>query len=153
MILGATEAAPGGPVEVWYASDGELMRLQNGRLLGITGLAPEWRRVALPEMPGWRELAARGDAFRWERVRDVMPGYRYGVNDKLVLAAAAAPRSSNLLGIDPQQLVWFEERNESSTEATLPPARYAIQGDRVIYAEQCVARGRCFTWQRWPAGS
>jgi hypothetical protein len=107
----------------------------------------------LPALPGWQQLATSREPLRWERVRDVMPGYRYGVHDKLVLTVVPPPRSSKLIGIDPKQLVWFEERVESSTDEALPPARYAVQGDRVVYAEQCVGRERCFTWQRWPAGS
>lgn len=153
MIFGAVESTPAGPVEVWYASDGEILRFQNGRLAGSSGLQPEWKSVLLPKFPGWDTLIATKQPFRWERVRDVMPGYRYGVHEKLVLSIAQPPRSSRLIGVDPKELTWFEERTESSTEEPLPPARYAVQGDRVVYAEQCVARERCFTWQRWPAGT
>ena len=153
MILGFVEPASTGPVEVWYASDGEVLRFQNGRLAGSTGLQPEWRSVVLPLFPGWDALSARNEPFRWERVRDVMPGYRYGVHDKLILTIVPPPRSSRLIGIDAKQLTWFEERVENSTEEPLPPARYAVQGDRVVYAEQCVDRERCFSWQRWPAGT
>ena len=153
MIFTGIEATPAGPVEVWYASDGEILRFQDGRLAGNTGLQPEWRSVVLPKFPGWNALIVSKEPFRWERMRDVMPGYRYGVHDKLVLAAVPPPGSSHLVGVDPKQLTWFEERTENSTEEPLPSARYAVQGDRVIYAEQCVARDRCFTWQRWPAGT
>ena len=153
MILGALESAPSGQVEVWYASDGEIIRLENGRLAGITGLKPEWREVTLPSFPAWSKLAAQAEPFHWERLRDVMPGYRYGVRDKLALVVVPPPASSGLIGVDPKQLVWFEERTESSTEEKLPPARYAVQGDRVVYGEQCVSRESCFRWQRWPAGA
>jgi len=153
LILGAVESSPTGPIEVWYASDGELIRLNNGRLAGNTGLLPEWRSVALPQFPTWSALATQAQPFRWERVRDVMPGYRYGVRDKLVLSVVSPPSSSGLIGIDPKQLVWFEERTEATTEEPLPPARYAVLGNRVVYAEQCVSRESCFKWQRWPAGA
>ena len=153
MIWSAVDSSPTGPIEVWYASDGELIRLNNGRLAGNTGLQPEWRNVTLPKFPAWAALASQAQPFRWERVRDVMPGYRYGVRDKLVLSVIPAPSSSGLIGIDPKQLVWFEERMEATTEEPLPPARYAVQGDRVVYGEQCVSRESCFKWQRWPAGS
>ena len=153
LILGAVESSPSGPIEVWYASDGELIRLNNGRLAGNTGLSPEWQSVTLPQFPTWSALATQGQPFRWERGRDVMPGYRYGVHDKLVLSVIPAPASSGLIGIDPKQLVWFEERTEAPTEEPLPPSRYAVQGDRVVYGEQCVSRESCFKWQRWPAGA
>ena len=153
MVLGPIETTPSGPVEVWYASDGALLRIQNGRLAGNTGLQREWRRVVLPQLPSWPDLAARKEPFRWERERDVMPGYRYAVRDTLVVSMVPAPSSTKLVGVDPGQLIWFEERTESSTEEALPAAHYAVQGDHVVYAEQCVAPDRCFSWQRWPAGS
>jgi hypothetical protein len=153
MIFAGIDTTGQARVEVWYASDGEILRLQNGRLAGSSGLKPEWRNVVLPQFPSWNALVSRTEPFRWERVRDVMPGYRYDVHDTLVLMLAPAPRSTRLVGIEPAELTWFEERMESSTESLLPASRYAVKDDRVVYAEQCVARDRCFTWQRWPAGS
>jgi hypothetical protein len=153
MIFAGVETTSRGQVEIWYASDGEILRLQNGRLAGNSGLKPEWRNVVLPPLPSWSVLATLGESLKWARVRDVMPGYRYGVQDRLLLVLVPPPRSSRLVGVDPKELVWFEERTESSTEAVLPPSRYAVKDDRVVYAEQCIAPHRCFTWQRWPAGS
>ncbi len=153
VVLGALENGPRGQIEVYYSADGALLRLQNGRLVGSTGLLPEWRSVELPELPSWSTLAAEGKPLHWERVRDVMPGYRYGVRDKLVLSSATAPRSSGLVGVDAQKLNWFVERTEASTDERLPPARYATQGNMVVYSEQCVSARNCLKWQRWPAGT
>lgn len=87
-----------------------------------------------------------------------MPGYRYGVRDTLVLQSISPPSSHALVGVDPARLLWFEERLVSSEDAEpLPAARYAVevigQEEWVIYAEQCLKKDLCFTWQRWPAGS
>ncbi len=144
VVLGALENSPRGQVEVYYSADGALLRLQNGRLVGSTGLLPEWRSVNLPELPSWSSLAAEGKPLQWERVRDVMPGYRYGIQDKLVLSQVPTPRSTGLIGVDPQKLSWFEERTEAS---------YATLGETVVYGEQCVSARNCLKWQRWPAGS
>jgi hypothetical protein len=60
------------------------------------------------------------------------------------------PQRSELNGIEPQNLAWFEERAEE-----LPPARYAVEfrgsAATVVYGEQCLAPKLCFTWQRWSA--
>lgn len=168
LALGDVDSHPRGPIEVWYSAEREVLRLQNGRLAGAVGLTTEWRNVALPELPPW-SVAARADrAFRWTRTRDVMPGYRFGVNDVLSLRVVEAPQRSALQGLDAQRLTWFEERIESGrvaglsavfgdgtgAEAVLPPARYAVdlQGgqETVVYGEQCLAPELCFTWQRWP---
>ena len=154
LALGFLDAHPRGPIEVWYSSGREVLRLQNGRLIGASGMPVEWREVRLPDLPPWPALAAAGKPYSWERVRDVMPGYRYGVRDALTLSVAPAPPASDLRGMDPQRLVWFEERADPGAAGieALPPARYAVEGETAVYGEQCIAPNWCFSWQRWPAG-
>ena len=169
LALGYVDNHPQGSVEVWYSAEREVLRLQNGRLVGATGLTTEWRNVALSELPSWTAAARSKQAFRWTRTRDVMPGYRYGVEDAISLRVVAPPKNSALRGLDPLRLTWFEERIESESSAgslailgsgagvdsPLPPARYAVElkgGEEVVvYGEQCLAADLCFTWQRWPA--
>lgn len=168
LALGNVDSDPRGPIEVWYSAEREVLRLQNGRLIGAVGLTTEWRNVTLHELPSWSAAAHAGRALRWTRTRDVMPGYQFGVKDELSLRVIQAPRRSALQGMDPQRLTWFEESVESGTavgllaalgngfgaDGVLPPARYAVdlRGGRkaVIYGEQCLAADLCFTWQRWP---
>lgn len=150
LALGYVDSDPQGPIEVWYSAERELLRLQNGRLVGAVGLTTEWRNVRLHELPSWSAAAHGGEALHWTRTRDVMPGYRFGVKDALSLRVVEAPQRSALQGLDAQRLSWFEEQLESG----LPPARYAVDfsGDKetVVYGEQCLAVDLCFTWQRWP---
>jgi len=156
LALGYVETHPEGPIEIWYSGQREVLRLQNGRVVGAVGMATEWRDVRLSEPPAWPALARAGEPYRWTRVRDLMPGYRFGVRDTLVLRPIAPPRASGLLGRDAASLAWFEERLESSdaeAEVGLPPARYAVdlaRNGEVVYGEQCLGAELCFTWQRWP---
>lgn len=152
MARGSIDPSPTGPVEVWYTGGLEVIRLEQGRLVAATGLPVEWGGVVLSPLPEWREILARTEPLRWERRRDVMPGYRYGVVDRLVLVPVAAGRPGALVGHDPARLRWFEERSEDNT---LPTARYALDtdgpyGPRVVYAEQCLDNRFCLTWQQWP---
>lgn len=150
LALGYAEPTPQGQVEVWYSGERQVLRLQNGRLAGATGVATEWHGVSLPPLPSWRELVREPTPYRWSRTRDVMPGYRYGLHDTLEVRTIAPPSHSQLAGMDALQFTWFEE-----TSATLPPARYAVQidqgGGTVVYAEQCLAPELCVSWQRWQA--
>lgn len=168
LALGNVDSDPQGPIEVWYSAEREVLRLQNGRLVGATGLTTEWRDVRLPALPSWSAVAHAGQPIAWTRTRDVMPGYRFGVKDKLALRVVAAPRGSALQGLDPQGLTWFEERDASApagwfsrligkganADSALPPARYAVDfrggSETVVYGEQCLAADLCFAWQRWP---
>jgi hypothetical protein len=162
MVLGYTESHSQGPIEIWYSAEREVLRLQNGRIVGAAGLVTEWRNVSLLAPPSWSVLKASESAMRWSRVRDVMPGYHYGVREALFTRFSQPPASSALQGLDPKSLEWFEEKNQleaassrTSKELELPPARYAVNlrdGEgTVIYGEQCLAPKLCFTWQRWPA--
>lgn len=153
LVLNFLDKHPNGPVEVWYGGAGEVFRFQNGRWGGHAGVEPEWRLVALPPFPAWADLADRSEPLRWERYRDVMPGYRFGIRDRLMLRPIPAPDKSSLVGVDARSLRWFEERTEADSAEQLPAARYAVRGETVVYAEQCVSPRRCFKWQRWPAGS
>ncbi|MEI6723732.1 MAG: hypothetical protein WCO67_23460, partial [Betaproteobacteria bacterium] len=159
FTLGYLDPHPQGTIEVWYSALREVLRMQNGRLVGAAGAATEWRNVALPGLPAWSALAAAEGPSRWVRVRDVMPGYRYGVRDPLVLRVTPPPSRSALQELDPAGLTWFEEGLDpdapGGAEANfLPTARYAVQFangmETVVYGEQCLARDFCFTWQRWP---
>jgi hypothetical protein len=159
LAQGYVDESPAGPTEVWYSAEREVMRFRNGRLVGATGLTTEWRKVTLPRLGSWASIAA-AKQIEWKRVRDVMPGYRFGIEDTMATRLAAVPRKTALVGIDPRRLTWFEERIEHSSETVrekepLPPALYAVDlsGGResVIYGEQCLAPTLCFTWQRWSA--
>ena len=168
LALGNVDSHAQGPVEVWYSARKEVLRIQNGRVIGAVGLPTEWRDVSLPELPAWSAMAGSGKSYQWVRKRDVMPGYRFGVRDALVLRVVAPPTRSALQGLDPKSLTWFEERFQAespggtltklvgmSEERTLPPARYAVDlrdgVEIVVYGEQCLAPELCFTWQRWAA--
>ncbi|MCX7144218.1 MAG: YjbF family lipoprotein [Proteobacteria bacterium] len=164
LALGYVDADPRGPIEVWYSAEREVLRFQNGRLIGAVGLTTEWRDVVLPDLPSWAAVAGGDKAFRWTRIRDVMPGYRYGVIDILSLSVVKELKRGELQGLNPNQLTWFEERfelgpvagplgNGVAADLILPPARYAVDlrdgQETVVYGEQCLAADLCFTWQRW----
>jgi hypothetical protein len=159
LVLGDMDEHRNGQVEVWYSAQREVLRIQNGRIAGVTGLRTEWRSVSMPAMPAWSTLASAARQHHWIRIRDVMPGYRFGVRDALILSRISTPAQSALQGLDPAQLAWFEERHrgDPTSELWLPPARYAVQigegRETVVYGEQCIARDLCFTWQRWPVES
>ncbi len=172
LVLGSEDSHPQGPIQVWFSAQREVLRFQNGRMVGAVGLTTEWRAVSLPELQSWSAIARAEPPARWTRVREVMPGYRFGVKDSLVVRGTRAPMKSELVGADPQSLTWFEEKIEPEQPArglavigriladddkVLPPARYAVDfsdgKETVVYGEQCLARDLCFTWQRWPVES
>ena len=170
LALGDIDSNSRGQVEVWYSAQREVLRLQDGRLIGAAGLITEWRNVEFADLPSWSSLKARKQSAEWTRTRDVMPGYRFGIRDPLVVTSTQAPASSSLSGIDPAKFTWFEERVGQVDEAgqyriialrnpddALPPSRYAVDysgsNPIVVYGEQCLKPTFCFSWQRWPVNS
>lgn len=148
-------------IGVWYSAGREVLRFQNGRLVAAVGMGAEWRNVVLPDLPAWSELARVMQPVKWTRIRDVMPGYRYGVRDELVLQRISPPAENRLKAVDARALVWFEERFDTQHSGSamrqtdeLPPARYAVDlrdaAGTVVYGEQCISAKLCFSWQRWP---
>lgn len=152
LVLGHLDQSPQGQVEVWFSAGREVLRLQGGRLVGASGLLTEWRQVWIPVLPTWRQMAA---GHGWERTRDVMPGYRYGVRDRLYTQQIPPPPSLSLEGEDASSLMWFEERQLAplpGPSLRLPPARFAVRIDAegreaVVFGEQCLAPDLCLRWQ------
>ncbi len=154
VALGYVDPHPNGGIEVWYSASREVLRLQNGRVVGLTGSYTEWQRVLLPRLPLWSELLRSRQPLEWQRERDVMPGHRFGVQDRLLLRPTAAPPRSNLAQLDSARLAWFEERLlDAHPEDQLPSARYAVDAasGQVVYGEQCLSTSLCISWQRWRA--
>lgn len=149
MTRGGVETASGGLVELWYTGDREVIRMQNGRIIAASGTPIEWSDVRLSVQPAWSGIAG---PTHIERRRDVMPGYRFGLEDALTVAPIATPSHSAFYGQLPGDLHWFKE--VSAGPYALPSSRYAVRFDgghtEVIYGEQCLSESLCFSWQRWP---
>lgn len=153
LVLGFIDPHPQGPIEVWYSASGEVLRIQNGRIVAAVGLHPlEWRKVTLSAQPRWSNITT---SLQIQRQRDMMPGYQFSITDSLSISPISPRKKSNLVGIDPASLHWYQE---VSTEGpALPVSRYAVrqqnQQETVIYSEQCLSEDLCIYWQRWPATS
>ena len=152
LALGYVDKHPFGPIEVWYSSVGDVLRIQNGHIVGLTGGSVQWRHVSFSNMPKW--LEDQTSKTTYERTRDVMPGYLFGVRDYLELAKTSAPSPSNFVALAGAQSVrvqWYEA-NEKFRR--LPTARFAVQSiggvQTVVYGEQCLSLSFCLTWQLWP---
>jgi len=152
LVLGYFDVHPQGDIEVWYSAQGEVLRLQNGRLVGAAGLPVEWRRVAYPQSPpSWQSVPPEG--ARFTSVRDEQPGYRLGLVEQVVLTPLLKPPFES-----PDQTLasatWFQERYSDANGRTRPDAWFALgqYGDQktIVYSRQCLSASVCLTLQRWP---
>lgn len=159
LVLGYVDPHPGGAVQVWYSAKGEVLKLQNGRIVGSAGLATDWTAVSFaPGVPDWNAVPAEG--ARYTRQRDQSPGYRAGITETIQLTAWSGlpplvlPRS-----LPPEQARrydWYQEQLLEPSSAALPPAWYALDGPpgqrSVVYSEQCLSPSLCLKLQAWPPG-
>ena len=160
LVLGYVDPHPAGEVEVWYSGNQEALRLQNGRVVGVTGALHDWQSVGLsPVPPNWTELGTQ--PARYERRRDVMPGYRYGVLEAMRVEALPGLPATELLASLPQEKAqtyrWFRESAEplAGQPGNALPAAWFAWGrhrgvDTIVYSEQCLAPDFCLKLQRWP---
>lgn len=153
MALGYIDATPDGPVDVWYSAEADVLRLRDGRVAGaIMKTGTNWLTVSFSDLPRWDAV---GHQAQFERIRDVSPGYRYGIHEKMLIRLIEPPTDTQLKNISASSLVWFEETVQGGSDR---PARYAVRlaspgTHRVIYAEQCLSSEYCFSWQDWPNSS
>jgi hypothetical protein len=149
MARGYTRPGPDGVEEGWYTAKADLMKLVSGRLMGIYGAEVEWLGVTYQNMPKWEGLGSRTTI---RRIRDVAPGYRYGLKETIEILRLETTPVNRIVGLDPTKLFWFEERIVEGEK--LPPSRYALdKNNSVVYSELCIAPGNCLSWQVWPPAS
>ena len=151
MVLGYVEPHPESEIETWYSSEGELIRLQNGRVVATAGLETDWRAVRNFSLPAWKDMVGR-PAVVYRRERDEMPGYRFGIAESVSLYPVRVPNNARLAGLRSESLRWYEEAVLGQPDG-LPSARFALHAGepRVIYGEQCLSPNLCLAWQAWPA--
>ena len=71
MVLGYVEPPPEGVIDTCYSHKGELIRLQNGRVVATAGLETNWRMVKNFSLPAWKDMLAQQ---MLEKVVSVWPG-------------------------------------------------------------------------------
>jgi hypothetical protein len=153
LVRGYEEKHPEGQIDVWYSTEGEVISLQNGRVVNTAGLETDWRAVRNFSLPAWQDMIGR-NAVTYSRERDEMPGYRFGIKETVSLYPVDVPANAKLVGMPATTLRWYEE-SVIGQPGGLPSGRFAVQlkdgATRIVYGEQCLSKTLCLAWQIWPA--
>lgn len=156
LVLGYLDADPQGEIEVWYSAKREVIKTQNGRIVGTAGLELDWRQLRFTSPPpAWDAIPPEGATY--SRSRDVSPGYRYGILEQVELRPVPAVPPLQLPSAVPAGFAgsvrWYRE-SVIGGRAPLPPAWFAWGAHdgqpTVVYSEQCLAEGFCLKLLRWP---
>ncbi len=122
-----------GASESWYSADPLLVVLEDGRLGPFAGAAVEWRAVRQAGRPDWERLLRRNSTQRWQRQRDEMPGYRFGLTDEIETRRVA-------LADLPAELMPVHERLQASHRGLQWVSDLVSTTD---------AEGRHVDWTQW----
>jgi hypothetical protein len=157
LALGYIDPHPQGDIEVWYSGSKEVIKIQNGRIVGTAGLRFDWRNVQFGSAPPAWEVVSQSPQ-RLVRVRDEMPGYRYGISEQLTVEAVAGTPVIELPSTLPVALAshytWYRESASSLGAGALPASWYAVGRfygkQAVVYSFQCLEPHWCLRIQSWP---
>jgi hypothetical protein len=155
LVLGYVESDAQGEIQVWYSGQHEVIKTQHGRVVATAGLALDWRNVRFPVAPpSWATVQGKSV---YSRLRDEMPGYRYGLLETVELHTANTPAPANVMAfVSPDQanrLVWYRESVGSGASTPLPDAWFAVlptERSTVVYSYQCLTPNWCLHLQAWP---
>jgi len=149
LALGGVEPHPQGPIEVWFSARSEILRLQNGRIVGSTGMPVNWSNV---------NLNFNHQGTQYIRQRDETPGYRFGIKDQFTIQESNVVPAHVLTRFQKMQAmgaraftptVWREDISQRGPEIRVglaaPPNG---QGFVAVYGEQCLSAALCLIWQR-----
>jgi len=133
-----------GASESWYSADPLLVVLEDGRLGPFAGAAVEWRAVRQAGRPDWERLVRRGNTQRWQRQRDEMPGYRFGLSDEIETRRITQTElPAELTSVHERLLASHRElRWVSDQVSTTDP-----EGQRVAWAQWFAVAERAGRWQ------
>jgi len=161
MVLGYVDAQPDGMVEVWYSALGEVIRTQNGRIVSTSGLPLDWTRVTFTKPPPpW--VGAQVRELVYERQRDEVPSYRFGLKERVQATFFATPKAASLpfalpSSLSPDKAVrlrWVRERVTQGVGPGLPDAWFALGGavgrESLVFSRQCLSVSFCLNLQAWP---
>jgi Group 4 capsule polysaccharide lipoprotein gfcB, YjbF len=146
-----------GEIETWFSGNREVVKTQNGRIIGTAGLRVDWTRVTYPiAPPAWDKV--QSVATKYKREHDTVPGYAFGVKDEvtvLALPQVPAHRLPETMPLDTaKSYKWFQEGSNTRSGVTLPTQLFALGlhrgGQTIVYSEQCLQPDFCMKLQRWP---
>ena len=148
MALGYRQWIQGRMVEHWYAG-AEMLEMVDGRVHKAVGMTHEIRRNT-GKPPRWEALASSAQAVSWSRQLDLMPGYRFDMQET-VSSRTLSPSEALLLpdGLN-ENLMWVRD-DVQSQDAQGQPWNYvqlfALRGGRVVYSEQCINEKLCMRFR------
>lgn len=146
MVWVGNEPGPLGETSVWVSADGVILRLNQGRLVGVAERGRNWRLTSESVLAN--TAAYTGKSY-FSQTSDEQPGFRLGIvrTIKKITWPSTPPAVTWAPGAN--DLQWIEEVDTASGHRL---ALYGVNADHHAQAGQrCLAPEWCLRWQIWPA--
>lgn len=146
MVWVGTENSALGETSVWMSSDGVVLRLVQGRLVGVSEPLRSWQLTS--ESPVSKNATfATGSQFK--QTSDEQPGFRLGIERTVEKMALPLSPQTTTWAVAGQDLRWMQEVDISSGQRL---AMYGTNAQHHTMAGQrCLTPEWCLRWQAWPA--
>ncbi len=179
MVKGYIDQDKLGPIDIWYSSDGSVLRMQKGRYLGSLGFDKNWQNVQLQDAPELSNIVNRfkretsshqlrsvasfypEQQYFFSRNKTEMPGYQSALQEKMGISVQDAfppniPKSLSAY-LNPSEIVWVSEKSLSNHEKVQSNSSHAWYGFKKynssyiqVIGQQCLSADFCITWMPWP---
>lgn len=156
-VLGYVDPHSSGPVFVWYAPGGQVLKTQNGRIVGLAGVPQGITNGSFSEsLSSWPAAVER---ISGHRVWDVPLQYRYGVEETVKIQPITASQvppfihrhlKRRLGSPDTSVWSWYQQTGSLTGQAWFAIATVAGQ-QQVVYSYQCLEDGFCLHLATWPS--
>jgi uncharacterized protein YcfL len=144
MIWVGTERSALGETTVWMSADGVVIRLVQGRLVGVSEPHRSWRLVS--ESPTNTSSASRSQFIQ---TSDEHPGFSLGIQRTINKVELPLDPKTTAWAVVAQDLRWTQEVDISSGQ------RLALHGtnahNHTMAGQRCLTPEWCLRWQAWPA--
>jgi hypothetical protein len=142
LVWIGNESSALGETSVWLSADGVVVRLVEGRLVGVAEPNRNWRLTS--ETP-----LSQQSSSQLKQTSDEQPGFHMGLVrtvTTLPLPVTARP----MPWVDGEQnLNWLEEIDVTTGQRL---ALYAVnERKQTIAGQRCLGAEWCLRWQTWPA--
>ena len=171
LVLGYENTFGNTVTQTWYSRNKEVLQLENGRLIGTSGLDINWTDVALVDAPAITlpELFSiqsdglgkprRNPKLFFFRTRSVMPQYLANIHEAVSMQGLnEIPEDAPKILRDPDnasRVRWVQETvvlqpNNPSVSALRAIYAYDKNTHAIVFGRQCLTQTSCISWLTWP---
>lgn len=179
LVKGYADQDKNGAIDVWYSSDGSMMRLQKGRYLGSVGFDRNWQNVEFKDAPNLINIVEYykrpaispqlksvadfypKDLYFFSRNKTQMPEYQTALQERMSISVSDQAPKTIPKSLKPylqnKELVWVSEKPLSTQDKTNPRDNFAWYGFEKknssfiqVFGQQCFSPDFCISWMPWP---